>query len=775
MASRADIEAGKAFVALYLHSSQFRTGLSGSKRELLEFAASVASALSPARWIRAMGEGLASLGQKLTIAGGAAAFSFVPAIKAAGTVMETANKFAAVFGSQAQATAIWIDALGERVGRSRVGIQDSISAYQAFFVGMGIGRDQANQLSRTMAELAIDMSSFFNISGGEANERMLSALAGSVQVLDMFGINARQAALEAELAAMGINKAWADVTEPEKALARVRVIQKAMTAQGAIGDAERTSGSLANSWRRVTDQLNDLAAAIGNALIPVVTPLVKWVGDLAEALTDWARRNPEVIANLGRMVIDLTAFGATLFLAGKALAAFGTAMGVLWTLGKVVVILGFIGPAILKVVAFFHLWSLAAGGLSMVFSALFTKLLVFGGPIVLLAAGVLALGAAWVNAKIQGISFGQSVLDLTNRLTGMENAYSRLRDAQDQQKRGTIAIGDTEEALKGRDVAGADAGLTRLEAQLKAARDRLAEIQNQTTTVVTNTGQVFNYKTADPDELRAAQLEVTRLENNLKRLRTERDQMALGNAITNAANQAAAGAKKYTTAAAAAGRDVAGAFWGAFKETATRTWDATAEFQEALKRARAEGIADPQQRERALINLDYDQQVRAARSQGKPTSLLEQARQQDLQNVDDRFAREAADRRKQLEQQTADDIARLRIETTQKGQAKELALLKLRQQREREEAQRAGADLGKLGKKHDLEQMLARNQMPKNPESASIAGTFSGYAAAFMAGPQTAAAATAANTADMKKTLKESHKTNQQMLDLWRDFSIAFT
>lgn len=766
MASRADIEAGKAFVALYLDNEKFRSGLAGSKRELVGFAASVAAALSPARWIRGMGEGLASVGRSMTTLGAAAGLGLVPMVRAAGNAMETLNKFTAVFGRQAAGTSIWVDALADRVGRSKVQIQDSMAAYQAFFVGMGIGRDEANQLSRTMAGLAIDMSSFFNVSDSEANERMLSALAGSVQVLDMFGINARQSALESELAAMGINKAWADVTEPEKALARVRVIQKAMAAQGAIGDAERTAGSLANQWRRLTGQVNELAVAIGNALIPVVTPLVKRVSDVATALTDWAKRSPQVIANVGQMIIELTSFGAHLFVAGKALAAFGAALGALWTLGKLVFIIGVVGPALFKAAGALKLLALTAGGLQALFALLASKMLLIGGPLLVITAGIGALAAAWVNAKIQGISFGESVADLADRLLGLKNAYSALRDAQDQQTRGRHAIADTEEGLKNRDLAGTDAGLARLEAQHKAAQERLARLKSETRSVETAEGPIA-VGGASADEIRDAELEVTRLEQHLKRLRAER----AGLAVANAAGGVAANARGYLGAAAAAGRDVGTAFWGAFKEMGKKQLDAVAEFEAILRRARAEGIADPHQRERALINLDYDQQIRAARAEGKPTSLLEKARGQELQNVDDRYAREAADRRKQIDEQTANDIARLRIETTKKGVDKELALLRLKQQKEMQDAKAAGADTMALAQKHSLEAL----QIPESPERASIAGTFSGYAAAMMGGPTTAAAQTAANTAEMKKTLKDSQKTNKEMLELWRNFAVAFT
>jgi hypothetical protein len=61
-----------------------------------------------------------------------------------------------------------------------------------------------------------------------------------------------------------------------------------MEAQGAIGDAERTRGSPANMWRNLTGQIRELAATIGTALIPVITPLVKKISEVVTQFSEWA-------------------------------------------------------------------------------------------------------------------------------------------------------------------------------------------------------------------------------------------------------------------------------------------------------------------------------------------------------------------------------------------------------------------------------------------------------------------------------------------------------
>src|SRR5690606_31944363 len=118
------------------------------------------------------------------------------------------------------------------VGRSVVDIQDSMSAYQAMFVGLNFDPSQARQMSEALQALALDFGSFFNLSDKEASDRFLSALSGSSEVFDRFGINIKAAAMDQKLLEMGLDKTTATATEQEKVMARVAIITQSLTKQG---------------------------------------------------------------------------------------------------------------------------------------------------------------------------------------------------------------------------------------------------------------------------------------------------------------------------------------------------------------------------------------------------------------------------------------------------------------------------------------------------------------------------------------------------------------
>ncbi len=300
------ILAGKAFVELFADDSQLRRGLNAARRRL-----------------RAFGDTLNRMGRGLVLFGGLGAAAFIPTIKAASDAQETLSKFRAVFDEQVEAAEQFADSLAEQVGRSATEIKGSLANFQAFFKGLGFGGEEALKFSTALQELSIDFASFNNLSDAEAAQRFISALSGSSEVLAMFGINTKVAALEQELLARGITKSFSEVTEQQKAIARLNVIIGAMTDQGAVGDAVRTQSSFANQLKRASAEISDLKIAIGNALIPTLAPFLQGFGLAVSFVKDFVAANPALVTAVLATTVAVTALGAALV----GLGAFATLVG----------------------------------------------------------------------------------------------------------------------------------------------------------------------------------------------------------------------------------------------------------------------------------------------------------------------------------------------------------------------------------------------------------------------------------------------------------------
>lgn len=373
MPASSSIRAGRAFVELFADDRKLVRGLKQAQRKLQNFAASV----------RTIGTRLFAATATVTAPLGGFA------IKAASDAEESLSRFNQVFGDQAQAVQQFADDLAQSVGRSKFAIYDALSTFQSFFVGLGFAPGSARELSESLQTLAIDFASFNNISDEEAIQRFIAALSGSSEVLDRFGVNIKQAALQQELLAQGVTKSWSEVTEQEKAVARLAIIMRSMGSQGAVGDAIRTAGSFANQMKALKGRLYDTAVTIGQALLPVVTPLVTKAATLTKVFAKWAAANKPLVATVFKVAAALAAAGVTLIVFGFAVSG-------------VAGVLGALASGVVFVVGVFGTIGTVLGALLTPIGAVAAGVVVLGSTL-LWATGVGAKALDWLMTKFRGL------------------------------------------------------------------------------------------------------------------------------------------------------------------------------------------------------------------------------------------------------------------------------------------------------------------------------------------------------------------------------------
>lgn len=311
MASARGLRAGKAVIELALNGND-----------------KVQAALrNVQRRASAIGQSLTRVGGGMLGMGAAIGGAFISPIRAAGDLQETLSKFSAVFGDQAESAGDFADELAARVGRSSAAIRDSMSSTQAMFVGMGIDPAKAREMSQQLAEMGLDMASFHNLSDEEASSRLLSALGGSTEVLEKFGVNLKAAAMDQKLLEMGISKTNSQASEQEKLFARVAIIAESLGAQGALGDATTTAGSFSNQMKRLKSTMADIMATIGGSVLPTVTKFMGVINQGAGFLAAFAESNGHVFRTVAMMGLAIAAAGAAFVTLGLSFSLIGVAIG----------------------------------------------------------------------------------------------------------------------------------------------------------------------------------------------------------------------------------------------------------------------------------------------------------------------------------------------------------------------------------------------------------------------------------------------------------------
>ena len=308
--NRSSIKAGSAFIQLFIEDALMVRQLGNASRHLKRFGANVMK-----------------LGASFAAFGGAMAVPLFKAINVASKLQETMNKFDVVFGDAAKATKAWGDSVAGSVGRSKQQIAEFLAGAQDLFVPIGFAADEAENLSKQVTKLAIDLASFNNMADADVMRDLKAALTGSSEVMKKYGVLTNEAAVKQEMLNMGLDPKTA--TDMQKVQARLNLMMKGTVA--AQGDALRSAGSYENQMKKLEGVTLDAAASIGNALIPVVTPLVTQLASAVESVGAFTDKNHGLVVSIAKGAAAVAAFGAATIAAGAAVFGAGAVLGGLST------------------------------------------------------------------------------------------------------------------------------------------------------------------------------------------------------------------------------------------------------------------------------------------------------------------------------------------------------------------------------------------------------------------------------------------------------------
>lgn len=258
---------------------------------------------------------------------------FTSAVGAASDLNEALSKSNNIFGENAKAIEDWAEDGARNFGLAKGEALTAASTFGNMFTQMGVGTDEAAAMSKQITELAADFASFHNADITSVIDAQSAAFRGEYDSLQRFLPLINAAAVEAKAAEMGLvdyavsasevaeanldlelaqRKATAAVakygadsiearqalqaqkeaeselalamrgtslglTEQDKALAVHALMLEG--AGEAAGDFERTSDGLANQQRILSAEWQNAKAALGTALMPALSELLRLVLD----------------------------------------------------------------------------------------------------------------------------------------------------------------------------------------------------------------------------------------------------------------------------------------------------------------------------------------------------------------------------------------------------------------------------------------------------------------------------------------------------------------
>jgi len=212
---------------------------------------------------------------------GGAIYTLKKFVDAASDSQETMNKFNVVFGKNAREVAKWSEEFGDKVGRSTQDVQKWMAGVQDLFVPLGFAREKAEEFSKSIVQLAVDVGSFQNIATKDVIRDFNSALVRNHETVRKYGIVISETSLAQEAINQGLGKAYKDLTDLEKVQLRYALLQKGST--DAQGDAVRSMNDHANQMYRLKANAHELATELGGPLMDSLTGLVVNVNENSDS------------------------------------------------------------------------------------------------------------------------------------------------------------------------------------------------------------------------------------------------------------------------------------------------------------------------------------------------------------------------------------------------------------------------------------------------------------------------------------------------------------
>ena len=224
---------------------------------------------------------------------------------AARDAQETSSKFDTVFKGLSKESQESANNLARNFGLSGTAAKQMLGDTGDLLTGFGFTKDSALELSTQVNELAVDLASFTNFSGGAkgASDALTKALLGERESLKSLGVAILDKDVKTKVSELVAKGHRFETMRQAKAVATLAIAVE--QSKNAIGDFSRTSEELANQERITSSRIQDLKESFGKALLPVALKLTKAVRGIVVTLQDLspgAKKTIVVMAGIAAVV-----------------------------------------------------------------------------------------------------------------------------------------------------------------------------------------------------------------------------------------------------------------------------------------------------------------------------------------------------------------------------------------------------------------------------------------------------------------------------------------
>ena len=229
--------------------------------------------------LQATSEKLADISQKIFEVG-------TESMSAAAQLQASNAQFSTVFGDMENSAKDALNKIGEEMDIVPERLQGSFTQMASFAKTSGMDTAQALDLTTRATRAAADGAAFYDKSIEEVTENLQSFLKGNYENDAALGISATETTRNAAANKL-YGKSFNELSEAQKQLTLLQMVEDGNELSGALGQAARESDGLENVLGNLRQSGTNALAAIGQPILEMLIPVFQSLADIVSQLATW--------------------------------------------------------------------------------------------------------------------------------------------------------------------------------------------------------------------------------------------------------------------------------------------------------------------------------------------------------------------------------------------------------------------------------------------------------------------------------------------------------
>ena len=281
-------------------------------------------------------------------------------LDAAANVQAMSSQFSQVFGGFENEAAEHLSSIADDAGIVENRLKGSYTQIAAFAKTTGMETEEALALADRALVAVADSAAFYDRSLEDVTESLQSFLKGNYENDAALGLSCTEVTRNAAANEL-YGKSFQDLSEAQKQLTLLKMVEDANALSGALGQAARESETWSNQTGNLKQAWTDFTAMIGTGFLPIAIKVVTALQKIVTWMTEHKSVVTAVSIGVGTLTTAIIAYNVAqtssisiMALATAAGTAFGSVMAFLTS--PITLVVAAIGALVAAGVLLYQNW-----------------------------------------------------------------------------------------------------------------------------------------------------------------------------------------------------------------------------------------------------------------------------------------------------------------------------------------------------------------------------------------------------------------------------------